>query len=60
MGKIVSAGRTGGYPSVVFQENSSLQPAATLKTPGFRYQPKKRMEQQASSKPLQNLFFPII
>jgi hypothetical protein len=43
-----------------FHENTSLQPAETLKKLGFRYQFKKTMQQQASSKPLQNQSFPIL
>jgi hypothetical protein len=43
-----------------FHENTSLQGAETLKKLGFRYQFKKRMQQQASSKPLQHQSFPIL
>ena len=49
-----------GIHRFFFHENSSLQAAETLKKLGFRYQFKKRMQLQASSKPLQNQFFPII
>jgi hypothetical protein len=52
--------RLGIHRFFFFHENTSLQPAETLKKLGFRYQFKKRMQQQASSKPLQNQSFPIL